>query len=575
MKNATHLLRLLLVLPLALPSSCVTSDAAFSESGEPHESPSMVRATWLSEEHLQLEFEPLPSVFDSGLMSEEEALRVLTAFAQSFPENSQLEVIPAMTASSGRIAPWEQKLRAEFLKRYGPARLPLPDSLLNSPLFMALRMSPRYMGPGIRDAAQQLFRSPSFLASVALSVLVYFAAWTLPEPLFSKAFAATLTVRLAFLVGMMELRNIAPTCLRLYREAQAARSMKELEAVAERFGRALGGTALRVLITVASFGVARALPNVPSGGLGSLVGPPRYAMAGGLSAPSAHSAHVVADGILVLMGAALGMAGSGATNTCTDGSSKQKGYQWHHLATNKNELSATRGGPWTPLFDRLFAKAGMSLDDPANRVHSRLPPSSAPHEVLKGHRGHMTRYYELLDDRRAPGRWHLGPPLDERGRKIDPWQFKEGRTLELEGIPRLLLDAPGRPLDFCWAAFSIPVVHERFARTFEPLRLKEVQLIPAQVEGHSEPWYILNALQIIRCIDDARGGAVQYWEPEDNQPDKLGEYRAVHQLRIDPAKVGDARIFRPWGWRVALIISEDIKKAIEASGLSGTRFIEV
>jgi hypothetical protein len=39
-------------------------------------------------------------------------------------------------------------------------------------------------------------------------------------------------------------------------------------------------------------------------------------------------------------------------------------------------------------------------------------------------------------------------------------------------------------------------------------------------------------------------------------------------------KVGDARVFRPWGWRVALVVSEDIKEALEAAGLTGTRFVE-
>jgi hypothetical protein len=187
----------------------------------------------------------------------------------------------------------------------------------------------------------------------------------------------------------------------------------------------------------------------------------------------------------------------------------------------------------------------------------------------------MPKYYELLDDRHAPGRWHLGPPLDESGEEIDPWQFKDGTFLELGCIPRFPLDAPGRPLDFCWAAFSIPVVHDRFAKLFEQLHVEGVQFIPVQVEDHIGPWYILNALQVIRCIDDARSGQVQYWKSEDSRPDKIGEYRAIHRMRIDPAKVGHTRIFRPWGWHVALIISEDLKQAIEAEGFSGTRFIEV
>jgi hypothetical protein len=41
------------------------------------------------------------------------------------------------------------------------------------------------------------------------------------------------------------------------------------------------------------------------------------------------------------------------------------------LCTNKNEISESSGGPWTPDFERLFKRAGMSLDDPANIVYLR------------------------------------------------------------------------------------------------------------------------------------------------------------------------------------------------------------
>ena len=78
-----------------------------------------------------------------------------------------------------------------------------------SPLFLALKLSPRYMGEGVREAAQELFTSPVFLSSVALSVLVYFAAWLAPEPLFTKAFVAALTLRLALPVGAVELSRLA------------------------------------------------------------------------------------------------------------------------------------------------------------------------------------------------------------------------------------------------------------------------------------------------------------------------------------------------------------------------------
>lgn len=187
----------------------------------------------------------------------------------------------------------------------------------------------------------------------------------------------------------------------------------------------------------------------------------------------------------------------------------------------------------------------------------------------------MPKYYDLRDDRESHSRWHLGRPLDAQGQPINPWQFFKSRPLELGTVPQFPLDVPGEPLDFCWAAFSIPIVHERFVRLFQRLNVQDLQFIPAQVEAHPGPYFILNTLRAIRCIDDARCEEVAYWQPEDQQPEKIGQYRVVFGLRIDPGKVGDARIFRTWGWSIALIVSEDIKLAIEKAGLTGARFVEV
>jgi hypothetical protein len=49
----------------------------------------------------------------------------------------------------------------------------------------------------------------------------------------------------------------------------------------------------------------------------------------------------------------------------------------HHICTNKNMVSAASGGPWTPLCEKLFGRAGMTLDDVANQV--RLNAHQGPH----------------------------------------------------------------------------------------------------------------------------------------------------------------------------------------------------
>ncbi len=198
-----------------------------------------------------------------------------------------------------------------------------------------------------------------------------------------------------------------------------------------------------------------------------------------------------------------------------------------------------------------------------------------------------TRYYKLYDNVYIPGRWHLRMPLfadgeDERGREedderelFDIWRFKQGRVLQIDEPIRLSMKPAGLALEFSHA-LGIPVVHRRVVSLFERLGLqKEVQFIPVDVEGQTQPWFILNALRVIRCIDDARCEEVLYWLPEDNRPDKEGQYRNVAGLKVDPEKIGDAHIFRPWGWKVVLIVSEHVKSALEAEGITGIKFLEV
>ncbi|WNG43397.1 hypothetical protein F0U60_04270 [Archangium minus] len=187
----------------------------------------------------------------------------------------------------------------------------------------------------------------------------------------------------------------------------------------------------------------------------------------------------------------------------------------------------------------------------------------------------MLKYYVLKDDMRITGRWHLRHPVDEHGQKIAPWQFTQSHRIAQQGAIRFPVRPDGLALDFTLDAFLIPVVHYRVVQLFERLGIQEVQFLPAQVEGHAGPYFILNTLRVIRCIDDDQCEEVQYWMPEDGEPERVGEYRFVAGLRIDPTKVEGARIFRPWGWPLALIISEELKQAMEQEGLTGTRFVEV
>jgi hypothetical protein len=187
------------------------------------------------------------------------------------------------------------------------------------------------------------------------------------------------------------------------------------------------------------------------------------------------------------------------------------------------------------------------------------------------------RYFELLDDVYVHGRWELNDPTDQSGREVEnPWMFRKGEPVQLEECLKVPLTRPGRPLDFSMAGIGVtPVIHAKVAAILTQLAPADVQLLPVDVASQSEPYFIANVTRVVRCIDDEASEEVQYWKPEDGRPEKVGKYRAVSGMRIDPTKVGDAKVFRTWGWTIALIVSEDVKEAIERAGISGVNFKEV
>jgi len=46
----------------------------------------------------------------------------------------------------------------------------------------------------------------------------------------------------------------------------------------------------------------------------------------------------------------------------------------------------------------------------------------------------------------------------------------------------------------------------------------------------------------------------------------------VRDMRIDPSRVGEARLFRARGWPGPLLISSDLKEALERAGITPAGF---
>ncbi|NMO21443.1 AHH domain-containing protein [Pyxidicoccus fallax] len=226
------------------------------------------------------------------------------------------------------------------------------------------------------EALEDLTDKDAVIAMLATTGAVYFGLWLLPEPV-SKGVAAVLTVSLIAYLGWDTVWSLVQGWRVLAEEVRVATTFEDLQEAGAKYGKVMGENAARafVMLAVAALGstaqmMASKLPTLPGSAQAALVG----AEQGGfrLAAAGQVTAVEVAPGGVIT----IALAPSAVATTSSPAPVDEEGHE-HHIATNKWKDATHSGGPWTPQFQRLFERAGMSLDDPANRV--RVPGHKGPH----------------------------------------------------------------------------------------------------------------------------------------------------------------------------------------------------
>lgn len=188
----------------------------------------------------------------------------------------------------------------------------------------------------------------------------------------------------------------------------------------------------------------------------------------------------------------------------------------------------------------------------------------------------MERDYYAVEIGDVP-QWSLDTPVPIAGGELDdPWMFVEGKLVTEPGPLKTKPFHTGEKRTFSVANTDrTPIANEQVARIFQELAPDDVQLFPVEIEGATERYYIVNATRRFECIDEVSCREVQKYPSDGAVPERAGEYRAISGLRIDTSKIEGARVFRPMGWEIALIVSEEVKEAIERIGNTGVFFNRV
>jgi hypothetical protein len=181
-------------------------------------------------------------------------------------------------------------------------------------------------------------------------------------------------------------------------------------------------------------------------------------------------------------------------------------------------------------------------------------------------------FFRVLDAA-VEDRWFLRGPADENGNALDPRVFTWGNAIEVNGVVTIPMRERGPELDFTLADFDMPVVRESIGALIASMTPRDsLQRIPARVTGSRGRFEILNVLDKSVSLDEKRS-VIMWWTESDGEPDMIGKYRMVAEMVLDPKSIAPTTtISRLRGWEIALIVRDDLRRALEKVKCSGVRF---
>jgi hypothetical protein len=268
-------------------------------------------------------------------------------------------------------------------------------ALMNSPVLTGDGRYALGMSFAIEEIVPEMMQSfkgmadpEAIKASLYWTMTIYAAMWLAPEPVFSKGLATVITASFVCYIGVDTFWTLIQGWRRLVEELDHATSFAAIREAGKKYGKVMGKNAARAfaLLLTAAIGqtatsFSAKVPTLPGSARASAASAARVRIPL-TQVAQVEAVAVTAEAVTVTLApnavASTAQSVSGAASKPVD----MEGHE-HHIATDKWTEATHSGGPWTPKFQDLFERAGMSLNDPANIVR------------IRGHKGpHPKEYHE-------------------------------------------------------------------------------------------------------------------------------------------------------------------------------------
>ncbi len=270
-------------------------------------------------------------------------------------------------------------------------------ALMNSPVLtgdgryaLGMSFAIEAIVPEMMQSFKDMADPEAIKASLYWTMAIYAAMWLAPEPVFSKGLATVITASFVCYIGVDTLWPLIQGWRRLVEQLDHATSFAAIREAGRKYGKVMGKNAARAfaLLLTAAIGQTAAsfsakVPTLPGSAQASTAGAARVGIRL-TEVAQVEAVAVTADAVTIALAPNAVAMTAQSLSGAASGPVDMEGHD-HHIATDKWTEATHSGGPWTPKFQKIFDRAGLSLNDPANKVR------------VKGHQGpHPQEYHERI-----------------------------------------------------------------------------------------------------------------------------------------------------------------------------------
>jgi hypothetical protein len=167
--------------------------------------------------------------------------------------------------------------------------------------------------------------------------------------------------------------------------------------------------------------------------------------------------------------------------------------------------------------------------------------------------------------------------MDKETKKIyDDYLFRKGKKIDIDAELVTTNESWGKKYtDFHLGIGGAYHVNDKFINCMKGVGETNYQLFPIKVLPDEKPYYILNILNVIDCVDREKS-KFTLWTEADERPDLLGEYYRFDKMVLDRSKIPEGvHLFRVYGYDIVAVITKELAQEFEKNKIKGFKLVPV